>query len=89
MDMTDKLIAVAIVHVVYAALFELSHRRYPILDKKHQSGMYLILMPLGFGALGFDVSFTFVLVLVVLGVWDLLGAISKQMARVRVEHVGS
>jgi len=52
---TNRFVAIIVIHLVIFFLNVLSFRFFPELDKKHTFGMYLILMPVGFRLWGLDV----------------------------------
>ncbi len=52
-----RLLAVLAVHVVIWLVLELAHRRVPALNRHSDHGIYLILMPLGFGLFGLDLPY--------------------------------
>ena len=52
-----RLIAVVVVHVVIWLMLKLAHRRVPVLNRHSDHGIYLILMPLGFGLFGLDLPY--------------------------------
>ena len=52
-----RLLAVLIVHVVIWLMLKLAHRLVPVLNRRSDSGIYLILLPLGFGLFGLDLPY--------------------------------
>jgi hypothetical protein len=72
-----------VVHLAIWILTEISYRLVPELNKKHFMGVYLILMPLGFGVFGFDLPYWFVTMLVLAGLATLM-VVFKRTIRIEV-----
>jgi hypothetical protein len=71
-NLGSRLVAIAVVHLVIWILTEISYRFIPELNKKHYMGVYLILMPLGFGVFGLDLPYWFVIMPVLAGLVTLM-----------------
>lgn len=74
---TGRLLAVVIVHVVIAVVQRVVRRRLPHLGRDGHFGMYLIMMPLGFGMLGLDLSYLVVGPMAFVGLGLLLRAVGR------------
>jgi hypothetical protein len=56
-NLVGRIVAVLVVNLVIFGLQILSNRFVPELKKKHYMGLYLILLPLGFGLFGWDLPY--------------------------------
>lgn len=78
MDRTmHRLLAIVVVHVVILVVQRVVRRRLPRLDKDGHFGIYLIMMPLGFGMAGLDLSYLVVGPMAFAGLAVLLRAVGK------------
>lgn len=57
MTLPDRLIAIVIVNFVIAMLMRLGPRLLPELERRDLHGVYLMLLPLGFGLFGWDIPY--------------------------------
>ncbi len=52
--LSSRIVAVFVVNSVIFGIQILSNRFFPELNKRHNTGLYLVLMPIGFGLYGWD-----------------------------------
>lgn len=82
MDNTgSRIVAVLVVNGVIGLIQWLVRRQIPALDKRGRFGIYVILLPLGFGLFGWDLSYWFTALFVVGGLTELLWSVKRVLAR--------
>lgn len=76
-DSGSRIAAVVIVNVVIGLVQWLVRRQIPALGKGGQFGIYVILLPMGFGLFGFDLAYWFSTLFVAGGLAQLLYSVKK------------
>jgi len=76
-DPGSRIAAVVIVNVVIGLVQWLVRRQIPALGKGGQFGIYVILLPMGFGLFGFDLDYWFSTLFVAGGLAQLLYSVKK------------
>jgi len=84
-----RLLAVLIVNVVIWLMLKLAHRRVPVLNRHGDSGIYLILLPLGFGLFGMDLPYWSTAPIICGGLAILLNSLRGAAAAERPAKEGS
>lgn len=79
-DSGSRIAAVVIVNVVIGLIQWLVRRQIPALGKGGQFGIYVILLPMGFGLFGFELANWFSTLFVVGGLAQLLYSVKKLVA---------
>lgn len=71
-NLGSRLIGVIVVNAVIWVVLRFVRRGVPILGKRGDSGIYLILLPLGFGLWGFEIPYWATAPIVLIGLAELL-----------------
>lgn len=72
--MDSKIVAIILVNASVGLLAGLSSRIFPEFRNKQSQGLYVILLPLGFGLFGWELSYRFTAPLICVGLVMLLVA---------------
>lgn len=67
-----RLAAVLVVNLVIWLVIKIAHRWIPALNRQSDSGIYAILLPLGFGVCGFDLPYWSIAPFIIAGLAELL-----------------
>ncbi len=76
---SNRIFHIVVVHVGILVLVQLSHWYLPDLNRKHVTGLYLVLMPIGFGLFGWEVPYWLTAVIVCLGLTGLLMVVKRAL----------
>lgn len=81
-DVGSRILAVLVVNAAIGLIQWFVRKQIPTIGKSGQSGIYAILLPLGFGLFGWDIPYWFTAIFVVGGLAELLYSVKKQLAAV-------
>ena len=78
-ELGSRILAVIVVHGAIAVVQWLVRKQIPLIGRDGQFGIYLILMPLGFGMCGWDLPYLAAAPFILAGLVTLLYTMKKQL----------
>ena len=76
-----RFVGIIVINLVCWVILRFVRRSVPALGKRGDTGIYMILLPLGFGVWGFDVPYWSTVPIALIGLAELLYSFRRALAR--------